>query len=116
VIDGERIVRVGSAGEFRYPAGTTVISLRDRWLVPGFMDLHAHIDVGGQPQPGDFDARRAATLLAFGITTIRSPAAAREAGTDLRDRIASGRFATPERSSMWLAGKRLKPDQLLGRR
>src|SRR2546426_3433261 len=79
VLAADRILRVGRMGQYRYP-GATVVDLTGRWLVPGFMDLHAHMDSEGHPQSGAFEAKRAATLLAFGITTIRSTAAPREAG------------------------------------
>jgi hypothetical protein len=48
VLAGSRILRVGSMGQYRYP-GATVVDLKGHWLVPGFTDLHAHIDLGGQP-------------------------------------------------------------------
>lgn len=43
VIRGERIVAVGSSADVEIPDGALVHDLRDRWLVPGFVDCHNHI-------------------------------------------------------------------------
>lgn len=94
VIAGGRILKVGSMGQYQYP-DATVIDLTGRWLVPGFMDLHAHMDLEGHQIPAELEARRGATLLAFGITTIRSPGGPPQVGTGLRDRIAAGKVLGP---------------------
>jgi imidazolonepropionase-like amidohydrolase len=92
VLSGERILKVGRTGQYRYP-DATVVDLTGRWLVPGFMDLHAHMDSEGHQLSAENEARRAATLLAFGVTTIRSPGGAPQVG--LRDRIAAGKVLGP---------------------
>lgn len=46
VQDG-RIAAVGTAAEVAVPAGATRIDLGDRWLCPGFVDLHHHVSGGG---------------------------------------------------------------------
>jgi len=43
------------------PARTTVLDLKGRWLLPGFVDAHAHLA----------DLRAARTALASGVTTAR---------------------------------------------
>lgn len=100
VLSGDRILWVGRMGQYRYP-GATVVDLTTHWLVPGFMDLHAHMDLDGHPQSAEFEAKRAATLLAFGITTIRSAGGPWEATTKLRARIAEGKLLGPR---MFTAG------------
>jgi hypothetical protein len=99
VIRGSRILRVGKMGEFRYSEKATTINLTGRWIVPGFMDLHAHMDHLDGPLP---PVEVLGTLLRFGITTFRSPAAGPGAGTELRDRIAAGEIAGPR---MFAAGR-----------
>lgn len=101
VLSGSRILKVGSMGQYRYP-GAAVIDLSGGWLVPGFMDLHAHMDFEGHQIPAELEARRAATLLAFGITTIRSPGGPPGVGTSLRDGIAAGKALGPR---MFTAGR-----------
>ncbi len=97
VVHGDRIFRVGEVGDFQYPDDATVVDLTGRWLLPGFMDLHAHI-TDAEPQEEVL-----ATLLQFGITTFRSPGArAPPLGTALRDRIAIGEILGPR---MFTAGR-----------
>lgn len=97
VIDDSRILRVGAVGDFRYPDDAIVVDVAGRWLLPGFMDLHAHMNTIGGPLPDGV----LSTMIRFGITTFRSPAAMRAAGTDLRDRIAAGEILGPR---MFTAG------------
>lgn len=53
----ERIV----AGSISVPAGATVLDLKGRWLLPGFIDAHAHLR----------DLSSARSALASGVTTAR---------------------------------------------
>jgi hypothetical protein len=60
VRDG-RIERVVSSPA-EIPAGATVVDLKGRWLLPGFVDAHVHLA----------DLRAARAALASGTTTARS--------------------------------------------
>ena len=42
VIQGDRIAAIGRTGTVAIPAGATVRDLRGRFIVPGFIDAHAH--------------------------------------------------------------------------
>ena len=88
VIDGTKILRVGDMEDFGYPAGARILNVGDRWLVPGFIDTHAHL-----PEPRD-QAEVMKTLLAFGITTLRAPGA-EPSGTELRDQVGRGEVLGP---------------------
>ncbi len=55
-----RIVALGGADEFDVPRGATVTDLRQRWIIPGLIDAHAHL------QPWAL-----ATNLHFGVTAVR---------------------------------------------
>jgi imidazolonepropionase-like amidohydrolase len=59
VRDG-RIVALGSAVDFDIPRGATVTDLRGRWLIPGLIDAHAHLQPWGL-----------ATSLKYGVTAVR---------------------------------------------
>ena len=88
VVEGERIRAVGAAAQVAVPAGARVVELGDRTLLPGLIDMHVHLSVGGsvggrRPQPfenifnGPIDnayraADNARTTLAAGFTTVRS--------------------------------------------
>ncbi len=73
LIQDNRITEVGAAAEVSIPANTKVIDVKGMFILPGFIDLHAHTrrDLGIQRQ----------TLwaflenLAFGVTTTRDPQA-----------------------------------------
>lgn len=65
--DATLIVRDGkiealATGALNLPAGAIVLDLKDRWLLPGFIDAHTHI--------ADLQSARAA--LASGVTTARN--------------------------------------------
>jgi imidazolonepropionase-like amidohydrolase len=67
VRDATVIVREGrieniAQGTSAAPAGATVLDLEGRWLLPGFVDAHVHIN----------DMRAARAALASGVTTARS--------------------------------------------
>jgi imidazolonepropionase-like amidohydrolase len=70
VTDG-RIASVGARSAAITPAGATVIDVTGRFIVPGFIDIHAHWGGAGallQPESTNGFAN-----LAMGITTIRDP-------------------------------------------
>jgi imidazolonepropionase-like amidohydrolase len=95
VLEG-KIERV-TVGSFETPAGATVLDLRGRWLLPGFVDAHTHLR----------DLKTARMVLASGVTSARnlgierfSDVGIRElnhAGlADLPDVVAAGRIPINE--------------------
>jgi len=60
VVSDGRIDRVGPAGS-AIPPGATVLDLQGRWLLPGYVDAHAHVT----------DAAAARRALLSGTTTLR---------------------------------------------
>lgn len=88
VIDGAKILRVGPMGAFAYPPDATLLDVSEKWIVPGFIDTHAHM-----PEPEDQE-EVLRTLLAFGITSVRSPGAVPSAVT-LRDQVDRGEVLGP---------------------
>ena len=104
VIEGDRIVAVGPAGEIEIPADAEVVDTSGRAMMPGLIDLHAHLAVLGH---GDYDRWfswlgeegiligevmeiSAKQLLLAGVTTAVDLGAPLEAGLATRDRIARG--------------------------
>ncbi len=61
VIVHEGRIESVATGKAEVPAGATVLDLKGRWLLPGFVDMHAHL--------ADMSAARRA--LASGATTVR---------------------------------------------
>ena len=100
VISDDKIVYAGPAGEYTPEAAAKVIDLSGRYLLPGFIDAHAHVTIlsnsrfGGRLDRGATE-QTLKTVLGFGITTVRNPAAPTEEGVLIRDRVAEGRLEGP---------------------
>ena len=104
VIEGNRIVAVGPAAEIEIPADAEVIDTSGRVMMPGMIDLHAHLAVLGHGSYGRWFSWldeegipmeqvmeiSAKQLLLAGVTTAVDLAAPLEASISLRDRIARG--------------------------
>ena len=88
VVDGDRILRVGGAGDFRFPESALRRDVSGRFVLPGFIDMHVHVHPEARIETVE-------ALLDFGVTTIRSPGAAQSAGVELRDQISAGRVRGP---------------------
>ena len=105
VVRAGLIEGVYDAEGYRPPPGADVRDLAGRFVLPGFVDTHAHVTVL-PPAPGgglgladhmDRDASEETlrTLLAFGVTSVRNPAAPLPDGPALRDAVASGTVLGP---------------------
>ena len=92
VIEGERILRIGLVGDFRYGDGVTVEDLSGKFILPGFVDVHVHPRLGAEA-----DTMR--MLLEFGITSIRIPGVGFDGhdtlGLELRNKIEMGKMIGP---------------------
>lgn len=54
VVNGNRIDAAGAAKDVAVPKGAKVVDLKGKWIVPGYMDVHAHISgPGGAAAEGD---------------------------------------------------------------
>jgi len=73
VIRDGKIERMGAGGDV--PAGAQVLDLKGKWVLPGFVDAHAHV--------GELRAARLA--LASGATTLRDMGVAHFADIGIRD-------------------------------
>lgn len=71
VVTANRIVAVGEQGSVTVPQGARVIDVAGKTIMPGLMDIHAHMwPQWGvhSPQPYMYTAN-----LAYGVTTTRDP-------------------------------------------
>jgi imidazolonepropionase-like amidohydrolase len=98
VVEGGRIVAAGASAEERVPANASVIDLPATTVLPGLIDAHVHLTLGGQP------SANARATLAAGFTTVQDLGAATYANIALRDAIRAGRIEGPRvvASGPWL--------------
>ncbi len=71
LITNNRIAAVGVQGKVPFPAGTKIIDVTGKTIMPGFVDVHAHLRRPAgihQTQVWSFLAN-----LAYGVTTTRDP-------------------------------------------
>ena len=88
LIRGDRIAVIERAAGFNVP-GARVMDLTGKFLIPGLVDMHNHLDTGaslpGPPIPGQGPARDVRAnlkqMLAWGFTTVFSTS---HANVDLR--------------------------------
>ncbi len=107
LIEGNRIVAAGPSSEIQVPPGTTVIDTTGRTMMPGLMDLHAHLMILGHGNYGrwfpwiakhgvervmEISAKQ---LLDAGITTAVDLSAPLKESLSVRDRIARGELPGP---------------------
>ncbi|GBC76618.1 Dipeptidyl-peptidase 5 [bacterium HR08] len=71
VITGNRIVAIGPKGRVPIPAGARVLDVTGKTIIPGFVDVHAHM----WPPRGVHQTQVWQYLanLAYGVTTTRDP-------------------------------------------
>ncbi len=62
LINGERIEKVGIAGDFEIPAGTTILDVNGSTILPGFINAHVH---------NAFSEANLKAWAAGGVTTVR---------------------------------------------
>ena len=114
VVDGERIVSVGS-GDSTVPPGASVNDLRRYTAIPGLIDAHTHITYYWDGAPGTQPRGRRTTpttvddvikngqrTLETGVTTIRDLGASRGLDYAARDAINAGTAIGPR---MFVAGQ-----------
>lgn len=98
-----KIARIAETGTFGTPADARVVMLPGRTVIPGLIDMHAHLHVDERAEDGSFtgghDPRASAhmleTLLRFGVTTVRDPGAPTEAAVAIRERVRKGELRGP---------------------
>jgi imidazolonepropionase-like amidohydrolase len=117
LIEGDRIVRAGPRSEVAIPAGTRLIDTSGRTMMPGMIELHAHLVLLGHgdygrwfpwmetqgrahmlPQVMEIAAKQ---LLMAGVTSAVDLGAPLAESLAIRDRIAKGEAAGPR---MWMSG------------
>ncbi|MDR9417588.1 amidohydrolase family protein [Gracilimonas sp.] len=106
VIEGDRIVEVGPAGEVTVSSNATTIDGTGKYLMPGLAEMHGHVPPTnpGPNAPDYFDEEYVESTLflyvSAGITTVRGMLGY-EDQLSLKDSVSSGAYIGP---NLYLAG------------
>jgi imidazolonepropionase-like amidohydrolase len=98
VVEGERIVAVGPAGQVEIPEGATVVDGTGRWMIPGLAEMHGHTPPPGAPRQHVENVLF--LYVANGITTVRGVLGAL-GQLELKAEANSGAIVSP---TLYLAG------------
>ena len=93
LVTNNRIAAVGPSGRVRAPAGARTIDVSGKTLMPGLMDIHAHMwPQWGvhSPQPYMYTAN-----LAYGVTTTRDPQTSQSDVVSYGDAVEVGQILGP---------------------
>jgi Tol biopolymer transport system component/imidazolonepropionase-like amidohydrolase len=94
LVDRNRIVAVGPSGTVAVPANARQVDVSGRYIIPGIVDVHAHIGSGSsgiQPQTNwGYLAN-----LAFGVTTMHDPSNNSEMVFSSSEMIRAGMVTAP---------------------
>ncbi|HYE58688.1 MAG TPA: hypothetical protein VD948_09290, partial [Rhodothermales bacterium] len=72
LVDRNRIVAVGPSGSVQIPQGARRVDVTGKTLMPGIVDVHAHVGTGGHGMTPQTNWALLANL-AFGVTTLHDP-------------------------------------------
>ena len=97
LVRGEYIAAIGPSAEMVIPRGARVIDGRGKFLVPGFIEMHAHLSKARASALGLF--------IANGVTTVRDMGGDHEEVLRWRQEIRSGKRVGPR---MLIAGPYLE--------
>jgi len=107
IIEGGRIIKVGKRSTLEIPAGARIVDAAGRFLLPGLIDTHVHLEDVGLSDAGELPASwepperlkelvliNARLDLAGGITTVRDLGSS-ELVLRVRDGINAGKLLGP---------------------
>lgn len=96
------------------PAGGVEIDASGKYVLPGLIDVHAHLqeERGGIPQPIDYELK---IWLACGITTVRDVGSPTERALELRQKSAKGEIVAPRLFIYPMFGNQRTPEQARAR-
>ncbi|MDQ4121883.1 MAG: amidohydrolase family protein [Acidobacteriota bacterium] len=88
IITGDRISTIGKTGQVRVPKGATVVDGRGKYLIPGFWDMHVHLDESGKGASFPM-------YIANGVTGVRDMGGDFELISQWRQESVRGNALTP---------------------
>ncbi len=94
IVTGNRITAVGPSASTPVPAGAHRVDARGKFIMPGIIDVHAHIGTGS----GGITPRTNwgfLANLAFGVTTMHDPSNATDMVFSASEMIKAGEIVAP---------------------
>jgi imidazolonepropionase-like amidohydrolase len=85
VVDEGKISRVGAAASIALPAGTQIVSGKDKFLIPGLWDMHVHL----------YYKQYLPLFVAFGVTGVQDMGSDFSKVSQWRDEIEKGSAIGP---------------------
>lgn len=104
IIRDGRIIAVGSSNEIRIPPRATVLNLNGKTVMPGLVDMHAHIGGPKEIIPGQYPHYLA--NLAYGVTTSRDVSASHDKFA-YQELLKTGQLIGPR---LFTVGSAIRPD------
>lgn len=113
IIEGEKIIKVGTVDDTAIPDNAEVISTEGMSVMPGLWDMHVHLMINGHSDYTYWDETypplfenvimpaSAHQLLMAGVTSARDLGGPLDASLSVRDRINSGEIPGP---TMYMSG------------
>ena len=93
LIADQRITSIGPSNSVAIPRGSQILDANGNFLIPGLVDMHAHLTGAGEPTGSrEFILP---LLLANGITSVRDMGGDLESLTKLRHEIEHGQLQAP---------------------
>ena len=92
VVEGNRISAVGPAESVQIPSGAKRIDVGGKYIVPGFIDVHAHGNIGSWTPLTNWIYY---ANLAFGVTTMHDPSSSTDMVFSNSELIKSGNMVGP---------------------
>jgi len=94
IVTGNRITAIGPASQVGIPSGATRVDLSGKFIMPGLVDVHAHIGTGSN---GITPRNNWGFLanLAFGVTTMHDPSNATDMVFSASELIKAGEIVSP---------------------
>lgn len=94
VVDRNKIVAVGSGDEVDIPSDATVVDATGKTIIPGFVDVHAHVSHFGTGPSAQRNWPYYANL-AYGVTTAHDPSATTETVFSQSELVRAGLMTGP---------------------
>lgn len=120
MIDGQTILSIQNMSYLKASGNMEIIDAQNAYLLPGFIDTHAHVGIGpiGFDMSGDIPVPTSSpsdqiadqtlkTMLEYGVTTARDPGGASHVTLPAKQRLQTGEIDGPD---LWVAGDIIDTD------